>query len=159
MFLLLMLMYKGKNNIWRNFLANRTFAKRSIARWRDNDDTKEHRFIVIIPSPLCHCSIIIIPSHHRVIALSPTHCRSIAIAIIITPSSSHYRVIESKLNRPKPLWCDGAIVNYLAPGPYSISRFNKKLNGVFHNLHGFLLLHPESFNINKKPRENNNKWK
>ena len=103
-------MYLMKNKIWRNFLANSACAKKvhsAIMRWRDRISLCRHYTITIdrVIAPLS--------SYHHVIALSLVHCRTIAMVIIIAPST-------------RPRWCDGAIGNYV-----TLFRFNKNLKACF----------------------------
>ena len=100
-FLLLMLMYPMKNNIWRNSLVNNACAKKSC----------EHAITMtrlnIALSSLYHHHRVIPPSssYHHVIALSPAHCLTIATVTMIPPSSSYHRVIASLTQTSMVRWC------------------------------------------------------
>lgn len=83
---------------------------KAIVRWHADDraiDTIEYHVIYMY-------IVVVVPSHHRAIALSCYRPLSRHCYRTIAPSLHRYRIIASSHYRSRPRWWVDAIVNYMA---------------------------------------------
>ena len=118
-----------------------------IVRSRDNDDETEYRFIVIIPSPSCHRSIVIIPSRHRTIPRTLSyHCHCYYDRSIIIAPSRHLSIHPD---------LDGAMVQSVLRGSIQIQC--KQLKAYFINCMDSCAFTLKALKHKKAKKKNNNK--